>query len=316
MKAFISYSHRDEAMLDRFHTHLAMLRREGGIDEWHDRNILVGGAIDREIDRELASCEIFIALVSPDFLNSGYCYEKEMTKAIERQKAGSVAIVPVILEHCDWKSSPLSQFKAAPRDGKPVSEWTNKDAAWLDVISELRKLVNRETFRNRDMPDAAAVVKGIENPATASKYRVKKTFDQIDREDYRAEAFEVIRAFFEKSCEEIDSVEGLRGRYKSLGPNAFTCTVINRMIKSGREGTAHITVRQGSGRFFGDISWSFAANASDNSSNGGFSIEADDYNQYLSGTLMSGGEDKRQWLPNEVANYLWQEFIGHAGISL
>jgi hypothetical protein len=145
---------------------------------------------------------------------------------------------------------------------------------------------------------------------------VKKTFDQIDHDDFRGEAFEVIRDFFEKSCAEMEGIDGIRGRYKSLGPNAFTCTVINRLIKSGREGTAHITVRHSSERFFGDIYWSFTANASDNTSNGGFSVQADDYHQYLSGNFMTGGDDKREWLPNEAANYLWQEFIGQAGISL
>jgi hypothetical protein len=145
---------------------------------------------------------------------------------------------------------------------------------------------------------------------------VKKTFDQIDKEDYRSQAFEVIRDYFEKSCAEIEGADELRARYKSLGAHAFTCTVINRMIKSGGGGAAHITVRQGTERFFGDISWSYSENASENSSNGGFSVEADEYHQYLSANIFSGGSDRREWLPIEAANYLWQEFIGHAGISV
>lgn len=84
MKAFISYSHLDEHLLQRLHVHLAMLRRDGGISEWYDREIRAGGDIDREVSIHLEVCDIFLALLSPDFLNSKYCYEKEMAHAIER----------------------------------------------------------------------------------------------------------------------------------------------------------------------------------------------------------------------------------------
>ena len=96
MKAFISYSHRDQGMLDRLHAHLAMLRREGGISDWYDRKIAAGGDIDREVAQQLDDCRIFLALVSPDFLDSGYCYEKEMARAIERHEAGEITIVPIM----------------------------------------------------------------------------------------------------------------------------------------------------------------------------------------------------------------------------
>ncbi len=50
VKAFISYSHRDEKALERLHTHLATLRREGKISTWYDREIQAGQEIDREIE--------------------------------------------------------------------------------------------------------------------------------------------------------------------------------------------------------------------------------------------------------------------------
>jgi hypothetical protein len=95
MKAFISYSHRDEAKLKRLHKHLVMLRRDGGISDWVDREIKPGEPLDRAISKELDRCQLFLALVSPDFLDSRYCYEKEMTRALERYEAGELVIVPV-----------------------------------------------------------------------------------------------------------------------------------------------------------------------------------------------------------------------------
>jgi hypothetical protein len=66
-------------------------------------------------------------------------------------------------------------------------------------------------------------------------------------------------------------------------------------------GAAHITVRSGASSFLGDISWSFAPRASDNTTNGGFNIESNDYHQFLRGTFFSGGDEKREWTPEEAA---------------
>ena len=101
MKAFISYSHRDEASLERLHKHMSMLRRDGAIDDWYDREILAGGEIDSEIAAQLEVCEIFLPLVSADFIASDYCYEKEMQRAIERHEAGEIRVVPIIVQPCD-----------------------------------------------------------------------------------------------------------------------------------------------------------------------------------------------------------------------
>ena len=106
-KAFISYSHKDEKSLDRLHTHLATLRRAGQITAWYDREIPAGSEIDREVSSNLEESEIFLALVSPDFLASNYCYEKEMEAALRRHEEGTIRVIPIILEPCDWKGTNL-----------------------------------------------------------------------------------------------------------------------------------------------------------------------------------------------------------------
>jgi hypothetical protein len=149
-KAFISYSHRDEKALERLHTHLATLRREKTIMAWYDREILAGDEIDHEISSNLRESEIFLALVSPDFLASNYCYEREMARALERHAEGTLRVVPIILEPCDWKSTPLGKLKALPKDGKAISTWKNENVAYLDVVTELRRISSEITLPNQD----------------------------------------------------------------------------------------------------------------------------------------------------------------------
>ena len=122
MRAFISYSHNDKAALDRLHVHLKNLTREGRIETWYDRNILAGGELDAEIERELEASDLFLLLVSPDFIASDYCVEREMRRALERHAAGTARVVPIIVEECDWKAMrELRQLKAVPTDGKATA---------------------------------------------------------------------------------------------------------------------------------------------------------------------------------------------------
>src|SRR5690606_13037417 len=141
MRAFISYSHRDESFLERLRVHLSVLEREGRITSWYDRDILAGEVLDREIDSELEDADLFLLLISPDFIASNYCVEREMQRAMERHDAEEARVIPIIAEPCDWASmEPLRRLKALPKDGVPISEWANANNAYLDVVQELRRI--------------------------------------------------------------------------------------------------------------------------------------------------------------------------------
>ncbi len=76
MRAFISCSHQDAGALDRLHVHLANLRRKRLIETWHDRKILPGGILDDEIRQKPEAADLFLLMVSPDSIASGYCVEQ------------------------------------------------------------------------------------------------------------------------------------------------------------------------------------------------------------------------------------------------
>src|SRR5258708_2897532 len=118
-----------------------MLKRQGFIETWHDRRITAGEPLDRAISANLETADIVLLLVSPDFLASDYSYEKEMLRAIERHKAGTCTVIPVILRPCDWHDTPFGGLLAAPKDGKPITQWPDIDAAFLDVTTAIKRVV-------------------------------------------------------------------------------------------------------------------------------------------------------------------------------
>jgi len=308
LKAFISYSHLDEHALERFTKHLAMLKRDGSIVEWFDQKIMPGGDIDTEVSTHLEECDLFIPPVSADFLSSRYCYDRELVRALARHDDGTMRVLPVIIQACDWKASPLAKLKALPKDGKPVSDWTNENNAWVDVVAQLRRVIGDIAATRPDIREGTSAVKASRTP----KYRVKRDFDEVDKLEFRENAFLTIKNYFQEAATEIGEVEDIKSRFSAMGDTGFTCTVINR---ARDRGVAHITVHAHGGRSsFGDIIYSFQERAEPNTANGWFEIYADEYELFLKQNGMMHRDEDAKLSPSQAAAQLWEEFLEQAGI--
>lgn len=149
VNVFYCYSHKDEGVLDKLRSHLSLLRREGLISEWHDRSILAGEDWNDQIDEHINNSELVLLLISPDFMNSDYCYKIELRRAMERHTSGQSRVVPIILKPCDWKTAPFASLQAVPKDGKPIVTWSNRDEAFLDVAQHIRIVIKDILNRNK-----------------------------------------------------------------------------------------------------------------------------------------------------------------------
>ncbi len=141
LKLFYSYSHKDEQFRDELDTHLKILERLHLIQPWHDRKIHAGENWKDEIDDNLEDADIVLLLISADFIASDYCYEKEIQRAMERNKEGKARVIPIILRALNWGSSPISKLQALPKEAKPVNSWADKDVAWTNVSKGIEKVI-------------------------------------------------------------------------------------------------------------------------------------------------------------------------------
>ncbi len=142
MRTFISYCHADKELFNRLKVHLKSLEREELIEPWSDYGILPGENIDDEIKVKMEESELFLLLVSPDFIASDYCYGKELQHAIDRHNSGTAKVIPIILEPCNLESiSELLELKALPEDAKPISTFENLNTAFSQVIKGIKKVI-------------------------------------------------------------------------------------------------------------------------------------------------------------------------------
>src|SRR5207237_2712073 len=93
--------------------------------------------------QHLNTARIILLLVSPDFIDSDYCYGVEMKRAMERHERGEARVIPVILRLVYWKKAPFGKLQALPTDAKPVTspKWHSQDEAFFDVSEGIRTAV-------------------------------------------------------------------------------------------------------------------------------------------------------------------------------
>ena len=148
---FISYAHEDAGFLEELKKSLKPDIRRNIISIWTDENIRAGARWDEVIKAKLREAQVVIFLVSPDFLDSDYINNVELKNARESQWQ---IIIPIIIRPIEMKSLVLNEFQAIPEGDKAVSQWQNRDEAWVKVktaLSEVFREINGEEVSGRDV---------------------------------------------------------------------------------------------------------------------------------------------------------------------
>ncbi|MGE0820883.1 MAG: TIR domain-containing protein [Candidatus Binatia bacterium] len=155
---FYSYSltPQDQSLYLQLEAHLSLLRRKGVIREWRRQDVRHHQAASAPAQDYLTLADIILLLISADYLQSEYCYNQEMTRALERHEAGEARVIPIILRACDLTDAPFQKLQALPTDGRPVTSWPNPDEAWTTVAIGIRKAIENLPEYIRERPRFSA----------------------------------------------------------------------------------------------------------------------------------------------------------------
>ena len=97
--------------------------------------------MEGQIDAALERADLILLLVSANFIDSDYCYDVEVTRALERHDTGTARVIPIIVRACKWQRAPFGQLQALPQDGRAVRLWRDRDSAWRDVADGIEKVL-------------------------------------------------------------------------------------------------------------------------------------------------------------------------------
>jgi hypothetical protein len=310
---FLSYSHADEDLRDQLEKHLSGLKRQSVISSWHDRRIMSGEDVDETIDRHLDAAEVVLLLISPDFIASNYCYEREMKRALERHDQREARVIPVILRPCDWHDLPFGKLMATPKDGQAITTWPNIDSAFLDVVTSIKRALKeiapseKPEQRRRTETAAQEPRNSMKVPARSSNLRITKKFTDLDRDRFRHDGFEFIAKFFENSLKELVARNaGVEQTFRRLDTNRFSA-VAYRDGDKVCQGSASIA---GGMMGHGSIEYSMTDEPRGGSMNEAVSVKADDQTLYFEALgMQSSGRDKEKLTFQGAAELFWELFI-------
>ncbi|QDT44775.1 hypothetical protein Pan241w_48910 [Gimesia alba] len=312
VEVFFSYSHKDEELRDELEIHLSTLKRQRIIEAWHDRQITSGDEFGKQIDQHLESSDIILLLVSPYFLDSDYCHEIEMKRALERHDSGEARVIPIILHPCDWKHSPLSKLLALPKDGKPVSKHPNFHDAFLEITIGIREAIEKLGKGEADPPLGGSLIKNFKKSSLpkvrSSNLRVRKEFSEQERDTFLEETFEFIANYFDGSLNELEKRNSeIKTRFRRIDRNTFTATVY-------KNGTSISECQISLGAFFKNqqIYYSNDASRGGNSYNEALSVDDDGYMLFLSsgfGFGSTNSKDSSKLTQQGAAEYYWSMLL-------
>jgi hypothetical protein len=313
---FFSYSHADEALRDQLEKQLSILKRQGVIETWHDRRIGVGEEIDKAISENLTSADIILLLISPDFINSDYCYDREMTVAMGRHERGDAVVIPVILRACQWHGAPFGKLNATPPDGRPITQAVDRDQAFLEVANAVQAAAKKLGGRRGVPPALTGPVRIIPtdpSPATSfgprsSNLRMTKTFTDRDKDRFKHEAFEFMAKFFENSLEELQKRNSsIEGHFRRIDANRFTASA----YRNGKALSRCTVFMGGDSGFSRGIAFAQGETTQSNSHNEMLTIEFDDQSLFLKSLGFGYGQSDREGklTPEGAAEFYWAIFM-------
>ncbi|MDM3000244.1 MULTISPECIES: toll/interleukin-1 receptor domain-containing protein [unclassified Citrobacter] len=308
-----SYSHADEALRNELEKHLSPLKRMGKISTWHDRRIVPGQEFENQIDHYFSQADIILLLISSDFIASDYCYQVEMTNALERHKRGEAVVIPVILRECAWHQLPFGSIMAATVDGKPITKFASHDEGYVQVVNAVsRAIANMEAKKPQQSASTASVnpmLQATDNVFTprSSNLSLPKRFTDLDKDRACRDGFEYVARYFEGSLTELKKRHaGLEVDFHRPDNDSFTCAVYINGGKVGQCGIWCSSRHMG----FGDICYS-QSGVTRNSCNESLSV-ADNGQTLGFRTLMGLGysNSRDSLLTNEgMAEHLWDMFF-------
>jgi len=135
-KFLVIYDIADSMQSQMLNKHLNVLKITKKIRIYNVQEALGGEDSIARAQAELAEADYILALVTVNLFNSTEWFGM-LHEAMENGRR----IIPIRIEKADYEGTGLEKMKSLPTMGRTISDFATLDAAYTDVVSELKKLL-------------------------------------------------------------------------------------------------------------------------------------------------------------------------------
>ena len=206
---FIAYAREDQAYLNELRSHLRIMERNQTIKIWYDGEIIAGQKWNDEIERELETADIFLMLLSADFINSDYAYGKEMKQALERHERGEATVIPIVARDCAWELTPLAELQA-PMQGKALSSVNaeQRQSLYKSIVLDINKAVTKRKKEEENLNRYFADQDAWKNALSLNSINAYNRYlEQHPAGNYAVQARDAITDIQRRQQKEKESIE-------------------------------------------------------------------------------------------------------------
>ena len=135
-KFTVVYDVADTPFAQALSRHLFILKATKKIQLYNVHEALVGKDVEAQAQSNVADADYILVLITSNLFNT----ETWFTMILGALEAGK-RVIPIRMEKFDIEGTGLEKLRSLPTMNRTVSDFPNADAAYADIVGEIRKLV-------------------------------------------------------------------------------------------------------------------------------------------------------------------------------
>lgn len=135
-KFVIIYDIADSPSSKMLNKHLNVLKITKKIRVYDVHESLGEGEVVARAKEEITNADYLLVLITVNLFNSPDWFELVYNAMGEKRR-----IIPIQMEKADFEGTGLEKLKSLPSMNRAVSQFKNPDDAYVDIVTELRKLL-------------------------------------------------------------------------------------------------------------------------------------------------------------------------------
>jgi hypothetical protein len=134
-KFVVIYAPEDEQHCKMLNRHLNVLKLMKKI-RVYNVNETLGSELVAQAKAEMADADYLLVLITVNLFNATDWFEVMYNALGEGRR-----MIPLRIEKADFEGTGLEKLKSLPSMGKAVSDYSNADSAYAEIVGELKKLL-------------------------------------------------------------------------------------------------------------------------------------------------------------------------------
>jgi hypothetical protein len=131
------YDLQDDPAAALLNKHLTVLKITKKIMVYNVHQVKAGEDLLQAAENAIQEADYILVLISSHIFNEDGLWLGYALGALEQGKK----IIPIKVNHADLEGTGLERLRGLPSMNRSVSDFPNPDAAWKDVVEEIKRLI-------------------------------------------------------------------------------------------------------------------------------------------------------------------------------